>query len=41
MRGQRVRKVFSTSVTAFKVIGQESRLREKPFLTGPLGHYVM
>jgi len=40
MRGQGVRKVFSTSVTAFKVIGQESRFRGKTILTGPVGHYV-
>ena len=40
MRGQGVRKVFSTSVTAFKVIGEESRFREKNILTGPVGHYV-
>ena len=40
MRDQGVRKVFSTSVTAFKVIGQESRFRGKTILTGPVGHYV-
>ena len=40
MRGKGVRKAFSTSVTAFKVNGQESRFRGKTFLTGPVGHYV-
>ena len=40
MRDQGVRKVFSTSVTAFKVTGQESRFRGKTILTGPVGHYV-
>ena len=40
MRGQRVRKLFLTSVTAFKVIREESRFRGKTISTGPVGHYV-
>ena len=40
MRGQGVRKLFLTSVTAFKVIGEELRFRGKTILTGPVGHYV-